>query len=233
MHDRDRLTAILLDVDGTLLLSNDAHARAWRDAFAAFGYDVALELLRSLIGMGGEKVIAAAVPELGPESNRGKAIAHRRGAIFLETYLPGVKPAPGARPLLERLRDDGVRRVVATSAKDEELRALLEAAGIDDLVEDAATSDDAARSKPDPDIVHAALVRAKVAARDAVMLGDTPYDVAAAEGAGVSIIAVRCGGWDDEALRGAAAVYDDPGDVLAHYRESPLARVTPASAPPA
>jgi HAD superfamily hydrolase (TIGR01509 family) len=224
MVRQNEVSAILLDVDGTLLLSNDAHACAWRDAFAEFGYDVALEQLRGLIGMGGEKVIATVAPGLDPESDRGKAIAQRRGAIFLETYLPNVKPAPGARPLLERLRDEGVRRIVATSAKDEELHVLLVAAGIEDLVEDAATSDDAAHSKPDPDIVRAALGRANVGARDAVMLGDTPYDVAAAQRAGVPIIAVRCGGWDDEALQGAVAIYDDPAGLLAHYEASPLGR---------
>src|SRR6185369_8493283 len=95
-------------------------------------------------------------------------------------------------------------------------------------MEEAATSDDAERSKPDPDIVAAALKDTWCPAGEVVMIGDTPYDVAAALRAGIDIIALRSGGWSDEELRGAAAVYADPADLLERYEESPFRRPLPA-----
>lgn len=101
---------------------------------------------------------------------------------------------------------------------------LVEQAGVRDLIEEATSSDDADRSKPDPDIVQAALRRLRLASERVVMIGDTPYDVEAAQRAGVAIIALRCGGWDDAALNGALAIYDDPADLLAYHDTSPLGR---------
>src|SRR5205085_12544230 len=95
-------------------------------------------------------------------------------------------------------------------------------AGAADLIEEKTSSDDAENSKPDPDIVKAALDSTGFSADEAVMLGDTPYDIEAASRAGVRVIAFRCGGWDDAHLAGAIAIYDGPADLLAHYDESPL-----------
>ncbi len=155
----------------------------------------------------------------------GKQIAQRRKEIFEQTYLPTLQPAPGARALLMHLRHRGLTLTVATSAQAADLEALLTAAGVADLIHEQVTADDAEHAKPDPDLVHAALVKAKVAAAQAIMLGDTPYDVQAARAAGVPTIAVCCGGWDTAHLRdaGAVAVYTDPADLLAHYDSSPLA----------
>ncbi len=204
------------------MLSNEAHAAAWAEAFSEFGYTVPLARLRSMIGMGGDKVLAAVHSALDDESEPGKSIAARRRAIFLERYAPHLQAAPGARELVAQLQSDGLRCVVASSAQASELQTLLRIARVDDLVRDAATSDDAERSKPDPDIVAAALEKAGAAAPESIMLGDTPYDVEAARKAGVPTIALRCGGWDDAGLEGAAAIYDDPADLLAHLRDSPL-----------
>jgi phosphoglycolate phosphatase-like HAD superfamily hydrolase len=123
-----------------------------------------------------------------------------------------------------RVRDDGLKAIVATSAKDEELTGLLKAAEVDDLMEERATSSDAKRSKPDPDIVEAAIEESGIPSSKAVMIGDTPYDVEAATRAGVRIIAFRSGGWDDASLKGAAQIYDGPADLLAHYDASLLGR---------
>jgi phosphoglycolate phosphatase-like HAD superfamily hydrolase len=96
---------------------------------------------------------------------------------------------------------------------------------VEDLIEEATTSDDAAQSKPDPDIVHAALQRAGVQPVEAMMVGDTPYDVEAARAAGVDTIALRCGGWwDDAALAGAVALYDDPAALVRAWQASPIYR---------
>jgi phosphoglycolate phosphatase-like HAD superfamily hydrolase len=214
-----RFTGVLLDIDGTLLLSNEAHARAWHDALAEAGYDVPVERLRRLIGMGGDKVMPAVAPGLAADRPPGSTISRRRGDIFWTKYAGTVRPAPGARALLERLERDGYRLAFATSAKRDELEKLVRAANVEGLVDTAASSD-AGDSKPDPDIVEAALQRADLSARDAVMLGDTPYDLEAAGRAGVEMIGVRCGGWSDADLPGALAVYDDPADILRNYDSS-------------
>jgi phosphoglycolate phosphatase-like HAD superfamily hydrolase len=126
--------------------------------------------------------------------------------------------------LLHRLRDDGIKLVVATSAGGDEVEGLLEQAGVEDLIQAATSSSDAEESKPDPDIVEAALEQAGFPPDQVVMLGDTPYDVEAATRAGIAIVAVRTGGWEDADLRGAVAVYDDPAALLEAFDESPLGR---------
>jgi HAD superfamily hydrolase (TIGR01509 family) len=215
--------AVLLDIDGTLIDSNDAHARSWVDTFAEFGYQVSFEKVRPLIGMGGDKLLAETVG-VEEESEEGKRLSAWRRERFLTHYLPTLRPFPGTRALIERMRRDGLTLVVATSANAEEMTPLLERAGVADLIEEATSSSDAERSKPDPDIVAAALRRAGHPASATTMLGDTPYDVEAAGGVGVGVIALRCGGWwKDEDLAGAVAIYDDPADLLARYDRSPLA----------
>jgi len=120
------------------------------------------------------------------------------------------------------MRNDGMTLVVASSAKKEELGPLLEIARASRLVEHKTSGDDAERSKPDPDIVHAALGKTRCRPDEVVMIGDTPYDLEAARRAGVRFIALRSGGWHDDAFPGALAVYDDPADLLASYDASPL-----------
>jgi phosphoglycolate phosphatase-like HAD superfamily hydrolase len=216
------LRTVLLDIDGTLLDSNDAHARAWVAALAAHGYVVPFERVRPLIGMGGDK-LTPELTGLDPDSLEAERLGAAHGEIFRARELPTLRATPGARALLEHLKERGLELAVATSAKDDAVTALLEQAGVADLIHAASSADDAGRSKPDPDIVLAALHSVHRSAWQAVMIGDTPYDVAAATRARVPIIAVRCGGWwDDAALDGALAIYDDPADLLAHVAESPL-----------
>ena len=216
------LSGVILDVDGTLVDSNDAHAHAWVQALAEHGFDVTFAQVRCLIGMGGDKLIPE-VANVAAESAVGKSISQRRGIIFQQDYLPSIQPFPQVRELLQRLTDDGLQLVVASSAKKNELTALLEICGADEFITDKTSADDAERSKPDPDIVHAAL-KGLSEPSHAIMLGDTPYDVAAATAAGIGIVALRCGGWTSSALAGAVAVYDSPADLLAHYDASPFAR---------
>lgn len=211
---------VLLDIDGTLIDSNDAHARAWVDSLAEFGYVVPFERVRPLVGMGGDKILPELVG-LDPESPEAQRLSERRGEIFRTRELPHLQATRGARDLLVRLRADGYELSVATSAKADDVRATLEQALVADLIQTATSSDDAAHSKPDPDIVRAALGQSGHPASHAVMLGDTPYDIEAATRARVRIVALRCGGWwSDEALRGAVAIYDDPGALLASYDDS-------------
>lgn len=217
------LQAVILDVDGTLILSNDAHAQAWVEAFATYGYDVPFDKVRPLIGMGGDKVIPKMVPGLNREEGDGKAISQKRKELMIEKFAPTLPSANGTRELVLHMKEQGLRLVIATSATSEELSLLLKAGKVDDLLDEATTSSDAKDSKPSPDIVQAALKKINMEPNQALMIGDTPYDIEAANKAGVNVIAVRCGGFDDTQLKDAIAIYDDPGDLLARYNDSPLA----------
>jgi HAD superfamily hydrolase (TIGR01509 family) len=208
---------VLCDVDGTLIDSNGAHAAAWTQALIEHGITTSVSDVRPLIGMGGDKLLPA-VAHVEEDSPRGVAMAKRKKELF-DAALPGLRPTHGARSLLEYWRERDVNLVVATSADDREMRAILEQAGLDGLFSAQTSKDDAAESKPDPDIVRAALARAGARPESSVMIGDTPYDIEAAARAGVATIALRCGGyWTDADLRGAIAIYDDPAALLAWCR---------------
>lgn len=217
------LQAVILDIDGTLVLSNDAHAQAWVEAFAEYGYEVPFEKVRPLIGMGGDKVIPMMVPGLNKYEGDGKAVSHKRKEVMINRFIPTLSPTPGARQLILHIQQAGLQTVVASSATTEELTLLFKVAQVDDLLDAETMSLDADASKPEPDIVEAALEKLKMSPSQAVMIGDTPYDIEAAKQCGVGTIAVRCGGFDDNQLKDAIAIYDDPADLFAHYAESPLA----------
>jgi HAD superfamily hydrolase (TIGR01509 family) len=215
------LAGVIFDIDGTLVDSNDAHAQSWVETFAEAGYDVPFDAVRPLIGMGADKLLPKTIG-IKHDSKEGKRLIKRRSEIFRKKYLPKLRPLQGSRALVLRVRSDGLKAIVATSAKDEELEGLLKAAEVADLMEEKATASDAKRSKPDPDIVEAAIEESGIAPTNLVMIGDTPYDIEAATKANVRAIAFRSGGWTDEALRGAVEIYDGPADLLAHYDSSLL-----------
>ena len=208
--------AVIFDVDGTLVDSNDAQARSWVDALKEFGYSVPYEKVRPLIGMGGDKVLPETIG-VQKDSEKGKQISKRRSEIFKEKYLPTIQAFPGAQELLNRMREQGLKLAIASSAQPDELRSLLQIVGAADLIEDKTSSEDAKRSKPDPDVMQVALKRVGYPPNEVVMIGDTPYDIEAARKVGVGTIAFRCGGWSDSDLAGAIAIYNDPADLLAHY----------------
>ncbi len=214
-------TAVLFDIDGTLVNSNDAHAESWVLAFSAHGITVDPITVRRCIGMGGDQLMPA-VSELTEDSPLGRKIAARRGEIFRADFLPHLAPLPGASELVDAVKALGLRAVAASSASREDLLPLLEVAGVKSLLDDWTSSDDADESKPAPDIVEAALDRAHAAPGQAVMIGDTPYDIAAARSAGVRVIAFRSGGWIDPDLVGAIEIYDGPWDLLKRIEASLL-----------
>jgi len=215
------LKAVLFDVDGTLVDSNDAHAHAWVKAFAQLGVTVDFARVRRCIGMGGDKLMPE-VSGLSEDSPIGSKVATRRGEIFTTEFLPKIQPFKDAGRLVAAAKNLGLTVVAASSATKDELVALLEIAGADDVMDSATSSDDAEESKPDPDIIQAALKRAKAEPREAIMIGDTPYDVEASRRAGVRIIAFRSGGWNDADLAGAIAIYDGAWDLFQQLDESPL-----------
>ena len=219
--------AALLDVDGTLVDSNDAHARAWVDVLREIGHDVPYERVRRLIGKVGDKL----VPEITGKDDEEwvKELGERKNEAFFARYFDAIRPFPRVRELLERMKASGLALVVATSAKEEEMHKLLDVAGVADLFDEQATKDDAKRSKPDPDIIGAALKRAGIDASRAIMLGDTPYDVEAARRAGVETVALESGGWKAAELAGAVATYADAAALLRAFDESPFARLASRS----
>ena len=218
--------AIIFDVDGTLVDSVDLHARAWVEALRDFGREVGFEEVRGQIGKGGDQLMPVFLSE-GELAEKGEALEEHRGRILKERYLPDVIGFPMVRELLERLRSDGKRVVLASSAKADELEIYKKLARIDDLIDAETSSDDAERSKPHPDIFLAALERlGDLRPEDVLVVGDTPYDAEAAGKAGLRTIGVLCGGFPEAGLRdaGCIAIYQDPADLLAQYDHSPLAR---------
>ena len=216
-----RYDAVLLDIDGTLVDSNGAHAAAWSDAFATHGRHHPPEEIRPLIGKGGDKLMRE-LASLDHESGEGKEISDARAEIFKTAYLPTLTPTPGAAAFIAWLLESRLAVVVATSAKEEEVQALLTICAGQALVKDATTSDDTERSKPDPDILVVALEKSGPPPHRAIMIGDTPYDIEAARRTGLATIAFRCGGWDDAKLQGSIAIYDDPRQLLDRLDQSPF-----------
>ena len=222
MHPTNKqLKGVIFDVDGTLVNSNDAHARAWLEALRERGVDVPFSVIRNAIGMGGDKLLPS-VAGVDAESELGRQLAQRRGEVFRTQFLPTLRPFAQARALLLALRAMGLKLAVASSAEKAELGALLGLAQVTDLLEGATSSNDAKHSKPDPDIVGAALRQLDLAPEHALLIGDTPYDAEAAARAGARSIVLRCGGRSDRDLAGALAIYDDPADLLAHLQTSPI-----------
>ncbi|WP_088894391.1 HAD family hydrolase [Leptolyngbya ohadii] len=220
------LDGVILDVDGTLVLSNDAHTQAWVEAFSDYGYEVSFDAVRPLIGMGGDLIVPRLVPGLEGQEGTGKKIADRRKELILNKFGSHLEATPGARELVQRMKADHLHLIIASSSSEQEMDVLLKAAHVEDLLDEFTTSSDAENSKPAPDIVEVALEKADLEADRTIMLGDTPYDVESAGKAGVGVIAFRTGGFSDEDLSGAIAIYDSPADLLQHYEESPLAQAS-------
>lgn len=219
------LKAVIFDVDGTLIDSVPQHARAWQDAFRDFGHEIPFEELRRQIGKGGDQLLPVFLSD-DEIREKGEALEKHRSEILKERYLPTIESFAQVRALVEHLQADGKQLALASSAKADELRTYKKIADIEDLIGTETSSDDAQESKPNPDIFQAALKRLNgIAARDAVVVGDTPYDAVAASKAGMRTIGFLSGGWSAAELTeaGCIATYEDPADLLAHYDQSPLA----------
>jgi beta-phosphoglucomutase-like phosphatase (HAD superfamily) len=217
--------AVIFDVDGTLIDSVDLHAEAWVEALKHYGIEVAFDDMRPQIGKGGDQLLPLFVPaELLRE--REKEISSFRSELFKRDYLPRVRPFPGVPDLFQRIRDAGQQIVLASSGKADEVETYARIAGITDFLDERTSADDADRSKPEPDIFDAALAKlGPLGPDDAIVVGDTPWDVVAAKRAGLRTIGLLCGGVAEDTLReaGAVAIFRDPQDLLARYDASPLA----------
>ena len=216
---------MLFDVDGTLVDTNALHAVAWREAFRHFGHDVPLEAIGEQIGKGGDNLIPTLLPGLADAER--EEMDSFRGDLFKRDYLPRAVPFPGVRELFERLTQDEVRIVLASSSSEAEVRFHLDLTGAEDLVAAFTSKDDVESSKPCPDIFEAALGKvAPIPPAEVVVVGDSPWDIKAAARAGLRAVGFLSGGFAEEQLRaeGAIACYQGPAHLLAEYDRSPFAR---------
>jgi HAD superfamily hydrolase (TIGR01549 family) len=220
------IEAVIFDIDGTLVDSVDLHARAWQEAFRHFGREFSFERVRYQIGKGGDQLMPVFLSreEL---AGFGEELEKYRGGLYKKEYLPRVRAFPRVRELFERVRADGKRLALASSAKEDEVKVYKKIADVEDLIEEQTSADDAERSKPHPDIFEAALERlGGVKPEEAIVVGDTPYDAQAAGKINVRTVGLLCGGFPEADLRAAGCVeiYRDPADLLARYEESPLSQ---------
>ena len=216
------MPAAILDIDGTLVDTNYQHAIAWYRAFRDAGLVLPAWRIHRHIGMGGDQVVAALAGDEFEESH-GDAVREAEKGIYTE-LIDEVEPMDGARDLIVTLCESGQPVVLASSAKEEEVEHYLELLDCRELVDAWTTSADVEATKPEPDLVHAALQ--KVENEEAVMVGDTPWDVKAAEGAGVETIAVLTGGFSEAELResGAIEVFESVRELCERLPETALSR---------
>lgn len=215
--------AVFFDIDGTLVDSNDRHVAAWDEAFSELSFVVDREAIGGQIGKGGDLLVPALVP--GTSEAVQRELNERYGEIFKQKHLEHVFPFAGATALMQRVHGRGQRIVLASSASAKEVKHYMSLLRIGDIVDATVTIDDLATSKPAGDIFATALKKVKpLAPNDILVVGDTPFDIEAATKCCIRTVALRSGGFDDQALRdaGAIALYDDVADLLADYYRSPL-----------
>lgn len=221
------IEAVIFDIDGTLVDSVDLHAQAWKETFKHFGKDIPYEQVRHQIGKGGDQLMPVFFSS--EELERiGSEMEEYRGKLYKRDYISRVRAFPKVRELFQRIKEDDKRIALASSAKGDELSHYKRVAGIEDLVEEETSADDAEKSKPHPDIFEAALKELGLSEPSlAVVIGDTPYDAEAAARAGLkNRIGLLCGGFPERELRAAGMleIYSDPADLLEHYEDSMLGK---------
>jgi len=206
--------AVLFDIDGTLVDSNYLHVDAWQRAFAAVGAPVEAWRIHRDIGMDSGGLLADLLGDRADELGDSATNEHSR--LYRE-HVDRLRPLPGARELLDALRGRGFAVVLATSAPEDELTILLDVLGLGADELPTTSADDVDEAKPHPGIVQVALDRAGVVADDAVFVGDSVWDMVAADRAGVAGTGVRSGGIgaDELADGGAREVVDDVAALLA------------------
>jgi phosphoglycolate phosphatase-like HAD superfamily hydrolase len=215
------MPGVIFDIDGTLVDTNYQHALAWYQAFRQHDMHLPVWRLHRHIGMGGDQFVAAVAGD-DAEAEIGDDVRTAHDVIYM-TMIQSVSVFDGARELLEDLKRDGFSLVLASSAKQREVDHYLDLLDGRELADDWTTSDDVEQTKPEPDLVVAA--REKLGGGDAVMVGDTPWDVEAAQRSGVATIAVLTGGFSEAELRdaGAVAVFGSIGELRERRGETPLA----------
>lgn len=209
------LQAILFDIDGTLVDSNDIHARCWIEAFEHFGKRVEWDVIRHQLGKGGDLL----VPDLlnAREMRKfGEKLKKYRGELFKKKYMPDVKPFPDVGDVLHHLARGGLKIALASSSNADEVKHYVKLLGIGDLLEGSTSKKDANFSKPSPEIFQAALEQAGSDPARTLVVGDTPYDVLASHRAALAVAAVLCGGFERNLLAKAEFIFADVSDLAAN-----------------
>lgn len=220
-----QIKAIFFDIDGTLIDTNDMHVVAWEEAFAGVGEAFARHVIHDQIGKGTDMLVPALLPELDTAAVERLGDAH--GEIFKAKFLNEAKPFADAHDLLSYAHCSGQQVILASSASQAELDHYVALLDAGDLVSAMTCSDDVKQTKPAPDIFATALAKLQdIGAEEVIVVGDTPYDMQAANKAGIAAVALRSGNFSDDALwnAGAIAIYDDAAALLAGYADSPLGR---------
>ena len=210
-------TAAILDIDGTLVDTNYHHAIAWFRAFRGRGITLPMWRIHRHIGMGGDKLIAALAGD-EVERREGDAIREIEGRCYLD-LIGEVQPLEGARELIVELNQRMDAVVLASSAKEAEVEHYLDLLDARELADAWTTSADVEATKPEPDLVHAAMRKAE--AESGLMIGDSVWDCEAASRAGLDSVAVLTGGFSEQELReaGASAVFEQLHELRAWFEE--------------
>jgi HAD superfamily hydrolase (TIGR01509 family) len=220
-----QIKAILFDIDGTLVDSNDMHVLAWEEAFAGIGEKFDRQVVHDQIGKGTDMLVPTLLPDLDEAAQDKLGDAH--SAVFKTKFLGEAKPFLQAHELLAHAHQNGQKVVLASSASASELDHYLGLLDAREFVAATTSSDNVKHTKPAPDIFATALDKLEgISADEVVVVGDTPYDIEAARKCGIAAIGLRSGKFSDDVLRnaGAIAIYDNAAALLAGYAHSPLGR---------
>jgi HAD superfamily hydrolase (TIGR01509 family) len=213
--------AAILDIDGTLVDTNYHHAIAWYRAFLQSGVTLPLWRIHRHIGMGGDQLVASLTDERFDEEH-GEDVRAAEKALYM-ALIHEVRPLEGARDLVVELAEGGHAVVLASSAKPDEVEHYLDLLDVRDHADGWTDSGDVEHTKPEPDLVHAAIEKA--GGGPAVLVGDSTWDCEAAARAGIETVAVLTGGFSEAELReaGAAHVFGSLGELRAGIRSTSLA----------
>ena len=213
------IKAIIFDIDGTLVDSVEYHAQAWVKAFKEYGYDFPQEKLSQQIGKGSEYIVGELLSEEEAQKLESD-IAQYRKQYYQDNLLEKVQPFPKVKELFEAIKADGIKVVLASSARKGTIEHYKQLLDIEDLIDGATSTDDVEKSKPEPDIFISALEKLDgISAEEVMVVGDSPYDAIAAKKANLPTIGVLTGGFSHKTLMdaGCVAIYQDPADLLDNY----------------
>ena len=212
--------AAILDVDGTLVDTTYQHARAWYRAFRQHGFVIPVWRIHRHIGMGGDHLVEA-LTSAEVEEKHGDDIRNAEKALYL-SLIEEVEPMKGAREFILDLKDRGHSVVLASSAKENEVDHYVDLLDVRGLVDDWTTSADVENTKPNPDLIKAAMKKADV--KQGVMVGDSTFDCVSAKRAGLETIALLTGGFSEQELRdaGAVAVFESVEELRRKLDDTPL-----------
>lgn len=210
-----RVKAILFDIDGTLVDSNDKHCECWLEAFAHFGKKLEWDFIRMQIGKGGDLLVPDSL-DAREMRKFGEDLKKYRGELWKRRYMESVQPFDGAIETLKAVHERGIKIALASSSNPDEVEYYVELLDAGKLLEGSTSKEDAQLSKPSPEIFEAALKRTGTKPTNTITVGDTPYDILASHRVALACAAVLCGGFPRETLTKAEFLFEDVRDLLSN-----------------